>query len=76
MSEDGDAKGDLRGRLNELEVKMSFAEDLLDALNRQVFRQQELIDSLRRQLIDLQQQVQSPAGTGSVGPGDEVPPHY
>jgi SlyX protein len=76
VSEDENEARELRSRVVELEVKMGFAEDLLDELNRQVFRQQEQIEALRRQLIDLHQQVQSPAGAASIGPGDEIPPHY
>jgi SlyX protein len=76
MSKGKGERSDLEDRVVELEVKLGYAEDLLDTLNRQVFRQQEQIDTLRRQMIDLLQQVQSPAGVASTGPGDEIPPHY
>ncbi len=63
-------------RLTELEIKLSYAEDLLDTLNHTVFRQQEQIDRLQKQVRDLQNQVQAmpsgPAGTLR----DELPPHY
>lgn len=66
----------LESRVTELEIKLSYSEDLVDTLNRSVFRQQEQIEALQRQLADLQRQVQAiPAGaTGSLL--DEVPPHY
>jgi SlyX protein len=70
------AQTELESRVVELEVKLGFAEDLLDELNRQVFRQQEQIESLSRQLIALQQQVQSPAGERPNDPRSEIPPHY
>ena len=35
-------------RLTELEVKLTYAEDLLDVLNQTVYRQQEEIDAMRR----------------------------
>ena len=38
----------MEAKLNELEAKMSLAEDLLDALNRTVFRQQQQIDRLQQ----------------------------
>ena len=64
-------------RLTELEIKLSYTEDLVEVLNRTVFRQQEQIESLQRQILNLQQQVQdlSPPGQGS-DLRDEIPPHY
>jgi SlyX protein len=61
-------------RLNELEAKLSFAEDLLDALNATVFRQQQQIDRLQQDVRALRQQVQ--AAEPQLAPTDEVPPHY
>lgn len=64
-------------RLDDLEAKLSLAEDLLDTLNMTVFRQQEQIQALQRQLGQLAGQV---AGMGAPDPHarpmDEVPPHY
>ncbi len=63
-------------RLNELEIKASFTEDLVEQLNLTVYRQQEQIDALLQELLQLRQQ--SPdGGTGSPrNPRDELPPHY
>lgn len=63
-------------RLNELEIKTSFTEDLVEQLNLTVYRQQEQIDALLKEVIQLRQQ--SPdGGTGSArNPRDELPPHY
>ena len=67
-------------RIDELEAKLSFAEDLIDELNRSVFRQQEQLDLLQQQIILLHQHLQSVAQ--SVTPNetrnlrDELPPHY
>ncbi len=66
----------LEARITELEIKASFAEDLVDHLNAQVARQQEQIDALVREITQLRRQV--PEGR-SDGPGslrDELPPHY
>ena len=76
MTDDEETTRQLDARIVELEVKLGFAEDLIDALNRQVFRQGEQIEALRRQLIDLQRQSQNPAGERAINPRDEIPPHY
>ena len=63
-------------RLESLEIKASFTEDLLDQLNLTIYRQRELLDRLTREVIQLRQQ--APEG-GSNGPRDlrdELPPHY
>jgi len=64
-------------RLESLEIKASFTEDLLDQLNMTIFRQQELIDRLTQEVIQLRQQ--PPDGGGGGAPRnlrDELPPHY
>jgi SlyX protein len=66
----------MESRLNELEVKISFAEDLLDALNRTVFRQQQQIEQLQRDIRTLRQQMEQAAPAEAASPGDEIPPHY
>lgn len=63
-------------RLTELEVKLTYAEDLLDELNRVVFRQREEIDFLRRELLRLSQQVRDWAPPERSDPRDDIPPHY
>ncbi len=66
----------MESRLAEIEVKLSFAEDLLEELNRTVVRQQQQIDQLQQALRTLHQQVQGGNAAESSGPHDEVPPHY
>lgn len=62
-------------RITELEVKLAFAEDLLETLNQTVFRQQEQIARLEREMRDLRDQLQSlPVEPRSLR--DELPPHY
>jgi SlyX protein len=61
-------------RITELEIKASFADDLLEQLNDLVARQQQQIDALQRELIALRQQVRD--GGPASGPIDERPPHY
>jgi SlyX protein len=66
----------VESRLSEIEIKLSFNEDLLEELNRTVARQQQQIAELEQQVRDLRLQLQRslPAETG--GSGDETPPHY
>ena len=61
-------------RLVDLEVKAAYADDLLDQLNRTIFRQQQQIESLARELLALRQQQAASQVPGLVG--DERPPHY
>ncbi|HAJ11452.1 MAG: SlyX family protein [Hydrogenophaga sp.] len=62
-------------RLTQLEIKLSYAEDLLDTLNTLVAQQQERIDLLTRELVALRyQQDQDQPTFRSLR--DELPPHY
>jgi SlyX protein len=64
-------------RLNELEIKLAFQEDLLEALNVTVARQQQQLDLLQEQFRALYQQVRSSASTAAeANPQHEIPPHY
>lgn len=63
-------------RLTDLEIKASFTEDLLDALNQVIVRQQQEIDLLMREVRQLRQYLPD---SGAAVPGrasDELPPHY
>lgn len=66
----------MESRITELEVKLSFAEDLLEELNRTVFRQQKQIDQLQQELRVLRQQIQANVPAGDWTLREEVPPHY
>lgn len=66
----------MESRLNELEAKLSLAEDLLDALNRTLYRQQQQIDQLRQDVRALRRQLQDGAPREAASPGDQIPPHY
>jgi SlyX protein len=63
-------------RLIELEAKLSFAEDLIEALNQTVIRQQAQIDSIQHQLRLLHQQMQAAPSDESRNLRDDIPPHY
>ena len=63
-------------RLAEIEAKISFSDELLEALNRTVYRQQQQIDQLQLEMRALREQVRTalPAEPGNLR--DETPPHY
>ncbi len=68
--------GSLEGRVEALEVKAAFTEDLLDQLNMTIFRQQELIDRLTAEVVQLRKQVPEGGGAAVRNLRDELPPHY
>jgi SlyX protein len=63
-------------RLMALEIKASFAEDLLEQLNDVIVRQQRQIDALIAEVSDLRER--PPDASQSMGHGvrDDLPPHY
>lgn len=63
-------------RLTELETKLAFAEDLIDTLNRTVFRQQEQLDLLQEQLRVLHRRLNDALPAEPRDLRDEIPPHY
>jgi SlyX protein len=66
----------MEARLDELEAKVAFAEDLIETLNQTVVRQQGQIDLLQQQLRLLHQRLQEALPDESGSPRDEIPPHY
>ncbi len=66
-------------RVLELELKLAWAEDQIEALNRTVYAQQQQLDLLQRQFRLLYQQFRDAKAEVSGEPGDpreEIPPHY
>lgn len=67
---------DTKARLTELEIKLSFTEDLVDELNRTMARQQEQILLLQDELRALFQQMQQMGPAEKTDLRDDIPPHY
>jgi SlyX protein len=63
-------------RITNLEIKLSFTEDLIDQLNQTIYKQQQQIEFLYRELKSIKEQASGEDGAGSNSPKDEVPPHY
>ncbi len=66
----------MESRLAEIETKLSFSEEMLEALNGTVYRQQQQIDQLQAELRALREQVRASLPAEPRNPGDETPPHY
>lgn len=71
-----DNANDTGQRLTDLEIKASFQEDLLDALNQVIVRQQQQIDQLIREIAHLRQSGTDGSPGASPNLRDELPPHY
>jgi len=71
-----DRRMDMAERLDELEIKLSFTEDTVDALNRVVAQQQARIDLLQDELRILFQQIRQNTAAEKGDLREEIPPHY
>ncbi|MEJ2529581.1 MAG: SlyX family protein [Gammaproteobacteria bacterium] len=60
----------------ELETKIAFQEDMIQALNRTVAEQQQELIELKRDIEELQTQLRAIAPSLSTNITDEPPPHY
>jgi SlyX protein len=68
-------------RIDELEIRLAFQDDIIDALNTAVAEQDKRIQLLEEGMRELYQQVkerQSPEDDGiqPFDPSSEIPPHY
>lgn len=66
----------MESRITELEIKISYTEDLVEELNKLVYRQQEQIDLLFREVRSLREQAQNTQPQEPLSLRDELPPHY
>lgn len=62
-------------RITNLEIKLSFTEDLIEKLNETIYTQQQQIEFLYRELKAIKEQASS-SGGGGGSLKDEIPPHY
>ncbi|MBI3529051.1 MAG: SlyX family protein [Betaproteobacteria bacterium] len=65
----------MESRLAEIEAKLSFSEELLEALNQTIYRQQQQIDQLQMELRTLREQVRTALPAEPRNLRDETPPH-
>jgi SlyX protein len=71
-------QNDIEKRLEALEIKASFTEDLVDKLDQIIVRQQRTLEALVAELRELRAQTVSNADAGGAQRNlrDELPPHY
>ena len=63
-------------RFTELEIKLAYQEDLLQALNLIVTKQQDQISRLEETCKFLDRRIKTVDGNAIIDQGTEVPPHY
>lgn len=69
-------EADTPSRLESLEIKVVYLEDLVDSLNTVVARQQTHIDLLLHEVRRLREQTDEGAPPAFRSLRDELPPHY
>lgn len=71
----GDRLAQALVRIQELEIRSTLADDMLEQLNQEVFRMQRQLEAVQRQLADLRDQIPADSTTFR-SLRDELPPHY
>ena len=66
----------MEDRLEKIESKLSLAEDMLEVLNKTVYRQQCRMEQLQQEIVSLRQQVRTALPNETRNLSDEIPPHY
>jgi SlyX protein len=66
----------IENQLVELEIKIARHEDLMEALNQTVYRQQKKIDELEALCSALARRIKDMSDDGGQGLAHERPPHY
>jgi len=66
----------MQNQLVELETKLAFQEDMIQALNRTVAEQQQELLEMKRDIEELQTQLRALAPSLASNVTDEPPPHY
>ena len=65
----------LNDRIDTLETRLTFQDDVIETLNKTVTEQWAKIDALTRRLVVLDERLQE-AETQMPRPANEPPPHY
>lgn len=65
-------------RLVDIEIKLARQEDMVDALNQTIYRQQKKLDELEALCTAMARHIRQLRQAANEGgdPGDELPPHY
>jgi SlyX protein len=65
----------LSERIDTLETRLTFQDEIIETLNKTMTAQWQKIDALTRQLVHLNERLQE-AETRAPGATNEPPPHY
>ena len=66
----------MEDRLEKIETKLSLADDMIEELNKTVYRQQRQIEQMQQEMRTLRQQLQASLPPEQRNLMDEIPPHY
>ena len=66
----------MEDRMEKIETKLSLAEDMIEELNKTVYRQQRQIEQMQQEMRTLRQQLQASLPPEQRNLMDEIPPHY
>lgn len=66
----------LEKRINDLEIKFSHQDNLVDQLNKIISNQQLLIEKLQKDILELKLSQSENGAQASRTLADDVPPHY
>ena len=65
----------LSGRIDALEMRLTYQDEAIETLNQTITAQWKQIDALTRQLAEVKARLQD-AESNVTGPANEPPPHY
>jgi len=65
----------LSGRVDALEMRLTYQDEAIETLNQTITAQWKQIDALTRQLAEVKARLQD-AENHAAGPANEPPPHY
>ena len=65
----------LSGRIDALEMRLTYQDEAIEALNQTITAQWKKIDALTRQLAEVKARLQD-AESNAPAPANEPPPHY
>jgi SlyX protein len=67
----------IEARIAEVEIKITYTEDMIDTLNTTVYRQQLQIDQLLQEIRAMREEKPNEeARAGQRNIRDDIPPHY
>ena len=66
----------LSGRIDALEMRLTFQDETIETLNQTITEQWKQIDALTRQLAELKDRLHDAESNAGGGTVNERPPHY